>query len=288
MKAKRTNTKNNKKVRMKPPLTYYGGKQKLSSIIINLIPEHTLYNEPFFGGGAVFFAKAPSEVEVINDTNKELINFYKVVQTDFVSLEREVRISLHSRSLHADAKAINENPHLFPDHKRAWAIWVLASQSFSSILDGPWGYDKTKNMTPKKVTGKKQSFTEDFAIRLQSAQIECTDAIRVIRSRDFEKAFHYIDSPYPGTDCGHYDGYTWDDYESLLKTQEQLQGRFLASSFPSPLLQKYKEKNGWYQVEIRQSLAVNGKRTGKKEKVEVLTANYDIETPFKEFLSIRK
>ena len=56
-------------------------------------------------------------MEVLNDTNREIINFYKVVQNDFVSLEKEVRISLHSRSMHNDAYAIYTNPHLFNEVK---------------------------------------------------------------------------------------------------------------------------------------------------------------------------
>ena len=124
---------------MKPALTYYGGKQKMTSVILPLIPEHLLYNEPFAGGAAILFAKEPSEMEVLNDTNRELINFYQVVQNDFVSLEKKIRITLHSRSLHKDARVIYENPHLFTSLDRAWAVWVLASQSFSSMLDGSWG-----------------------------------------------------------------------------------------------------------------------------------------------------
>src|SRR3546814_7624854 len=84
------------KIRVKTPLTDYGGKQKLASKIISLLPPHILYCEPFVGGAAVFFAKEPSQVEVINDTNKELMNFYRIVQQDFVALEREIRISLRS------------------------------------------------------------------------------------------------------------------------------------------------------------------------------------------------
>lgn len=66
---------------MKTPLSYYGGKQTLAKIILGLIPPHRLYCEPFLGGAAVFFAKEPAKVEVINDTNGELVNFYRVVKT---------------------------------------------------------------------------------------------------------------------------------------------------------------------------------------------------------------
>ena len=62
---------------MKTPISYYGGKQTLAKTILALIPEHRLYCEPFAGGAAVFFAKTPSKVEIINDTNGELINFIK-------------------------------------------------------------------------------------------------------------------------------------------------------------------------------------------------------------------
>ncbi len=68
-------------VNLKTPISYYGGKQKLATKILSLIPEqHTLYAEPFLGGAAVFFSKQASKIEVLNDTNRELINFYKVVQ----------------------------------------------------------------------------------------------------------------------------------------------------------------------------------------------------------------
>jgi len=62
---------------MKTPITYYGGKQTLLKYLLPLIPQHKLYCEPFFGGGAVFFAKPKSDVEVINDINGEVINFLK-------------------------------------------------------------------------------------------------------------------------------------------------------------------------------------------------------------------
>ena len=76
------------------PLTYYGGKQLLASRIIKLLPEHEGYVEPFCGGAAVFWRKLPSKWEVLNDSNRELINFYRQARNNFEALEKEVRVSL--------------------------------------------------------------------------------------------------------------------------------------------------------------------------------------------------
>ena len=140
--------------KLKTPITYYGGKQNLVKKILPLFPEHNLYAEPFVGGGAIFWAKPKSNVEVINDTNKELINFYDQVKNNFIDLEKMIRISLHSRSIHHDAVVKNANPHLFSNLERAWALWVLSSQSFASRLDGSWGYDIKKPTTSKKISNK--------------------------------------------------------------------------------------------------------------------------------------
>ena len=265
---------------IKTPTSYYGGKQNLVTTIIPLLPDHKTYIEPFVGGGAIFWAKPKSDVEIINDTNRELINFYEIIQNEFVELEKMIRISLHSRSLHNDATVIYNNPHMFSRIKRAWAVWVLAAQSFSSMLDGTWGYDKVKGTTSQKITNKRDSFTIDYSIRIQNVQIECTDAIRIITNRDHEGAFIYCDPPYYNSDCGHYDGYTLDDFETLLKTLSNVKGKFLMSSYPSEILTKYTKEHKWFTKSIEQSVSVaNGTGKPAKKKIEVLTANYDLSNP---------
>lgn len=261
---------------LKTPITYYGGKQRLVSTILPLVPEHTTYVEPFVGGGAVFWAKPPSHVEIINDYNRELINFYEVCKNEFIELEKMIRISLHSRSLHTDAAVMYDNPHLFTRIQRAWAVWILSSQGFASMLDGPWGYDIKSNTMGKKLKNKRDSFTEQFAIRLQNVQIENTDALRIIRSRDYNEAFHYCDPPYYNSDCGHYDGYSKDDFEMLLKTLANCEGQFLLSSYPSDVLKDYTKQNNWTTHRLEQSVSVTKTTRGQKKKIEVLTANYDL------------
>ncbi|MDM1093428.1 DNA adenine methylase [Myroides odoratimimus] len=265
---------------LKTPISYYGGKQNLVNTILPLIPPHKTYIEPFVGGGAIFWSKKPSEVEIINDYNRELINFYECVQNEFVELEKMVRISLHSRSLHNDASVVYNNPHMFNKIKRAWAVWVLASQSFSSMLDGSWGYDKIKGTTSQKIANKRDTFTEDLAIRIQNVQIENTDALRIINSRDYSEAFIYCDPPYFNSDCGHYDGYSKEDFINLLESLKRVQGKFLMSSYPSDVLSQYTRDCGWYTIQIEQKVSVaNATSKPAKKKIEVLTANYDLSNP---------
>jgi DNA adenine methylase len=259
---------------MKTPLTYYGGKQQLAPTIVSLLPPHRIYVEPFVGGGAVFFSKPASPVEVINDINSELVNFYQQAKLNFPLLEQEIRISLHSRDLHRRAKVMYENPDLFDPLKRAWAVWVLATQSYGAKLNGTFGYDRS-GQTSKKISNRRDSFSEDLAIRLQEVQIECADALRIIRSRDTPETLFYLDPPYFNSDMGHYDGYTVEDFELLLKALEQVDGRFVLSSYPSPLLKDYSARNGWSTFEKRMALSMSA-ATVPRTKVEALTVNFQV------------
>lgn len=222
---------------MKPPLSYFGGKQQLASRILHLIPPHHLYCEPFFGGGAVFFAKEPSPVEVINDKIDILVDFYRVCQTDFEALQREISATLHSRTLHARAQEVYRNPQAHPILTRAWAVWVCAHQSFAHKLNDSWGYTKgTGSDHAHVVANKREAFTREYCRRLSRVQIECADACRVIKSRDTPSSFFYCDPPYVGTTMGGYKGYTDKDYADLLGTLAAIKGRFLLSSLPSEAL----------------------------------------------------
>lgn len=259
---------------MKPPLTYYGGKQKLAKHIIPLIPKHTLYCEPFFGGGAIFFGKEPSEIEVINDNNGDLINFYQVVKNRFKALKKEVRATLHSREHHQTAKLVIGHPWLFNKVKRAWAIWTLANEGYASRLDSPWGYDKKRNTSAKRLYGKRNKFITTYSNRLEKAEIENADALFVIRTRDTKGSFFYCDPPYINTEKGHYKEYTEQDFENLLLLLSTIKGKFLLSSYPSTLLMYYIKKNCWHTKSIDMPLDVSAKYRRKSRKEEILTSNY--------------
>lgn len=202
-------------VKMKTPITYYGGKQKMLKIILPMIPEHDIYVEPFFGGGAVFWAKEPVNVEFVNDKNGEVANFYRVLKNDFDALKKQIDSTLHSEFMHKEARSIYFAPEGHDKIMRAWAVWVLSHQSFYSILGSTWKCAKTRNIA-KQLQRRKEAFSDDYSSRLERTSIFCRDALDIIKKADHEDAFHYVDPPYFNADMGHYGGYTRDDFVALL------------------------------------------------------------------------
>lgn len=264
----------------KTPIAYYGGKQNMIAAILPRIPKHKIYTEAFFGGGSVFFAKEPSESEIINDTDHMVVNFYKVCITDFTGLREKVEATLFSRATYSVANTIYKMPHLFGELQRAWAFYVATNMGFACRI-GSWGFDKYSKRV-KTFLNKKLQFDETIQKRLETVQLENSDALRVLELYDTEVSFHYIDPPYINTNMGHYDGYTEKDYKELLEKLSTLKGKFLLSSFPSELLDSYIKKNGWYTICFGKPLSATKATLGKPRlgrKIEVLTANYPLVLP---------
>jgi DNA adenine methylase len=257
---------------MRTPITYWGGKQKLAPVILPLIPDHITYCEPFFGGGAIFFQKKPSEVEIINDLNKSVVNFYRQARDNFDALQAKIQGTLHSRACHDDALVMYQNPHLFSDLERAWSFWTLTNQGYSGKI-GTWGYGTIGDANEKKLDNRRQEFTHDLQKRLTRVQIECDDALKIIRLRDRPTTFFYLDPPYFNSNMGHYGGYTEADFRALLETCSKIEGKFLMSSYPSPVLAEFVAAQGWHYREIEMAKPSGG---AKARKVEALTANYPI------------
>lgn len=261
-----------KKILIKTPISYYGGKQTLLPKILPEIPAHITYTEAFIGGAAVFFAKEPAVSEIINDLNSELVNFYKVLKTRFPELSAEIDKTPYAREEHLFAGYIYRNAQYFDEVKRAWALWVLSKMSFASKLDGPWGYEIKDNSKVKCFTNAKLAFRQHLCERLENVQIENRDALKVIASRDSDNTFHFVDPPYIGSDMGHYKGYTESNFIDLCQLLTSVRGKFLLTMFPHPILTEFIKNAGWRTVEIERTISAS--KTTRRKQAELLVMNY--------------
>jgi DNA adenine methylase len=257
---------------MKTPITYYGGKQYMLSHIRQLIPKHNLYCEPFAGGAAVFFDKEPVEINVINDLNGELINFYKVAVSRPKELENEIVQILHCRSQFDHARYIYQNPQFFTPVQRACAVWMLSKVSFAGKLGGVFGFERTKSRHPRKLQNAKHAFCDELVALLEKATIECDDAFKVIKRYDTLETFYFLDPPYIGTDMGHYAKiFTEQDLADLLEGCKSLQGKFMLTSYPNEMIRSVAGAMGWVIHKIKHQLAASKSR---RKQEEWIVCNY--------------
>lgn len=223
---------------MRPMISYYGGKQRLASKLLPLIPEHKVYVEPFCGGAALLFAKPVPEVsnndnyrEVLNDKDERIITLYRVAQTQPGHLHHLLTHTLHSEAEYRKAGDIIRNWDQHDDIWKAWAVYVNIQQSFSNGMLKGWARSKSKCNFGTLWNNKINRLGDVFE-RLSKIYLTCTDALEVIDQFDGPNSFFYCDPPYVGTHQGHYPGYTLTDLQALVNKLDGIKGKFLLSTYP--------------------------------------------------------
>lgn len=261
------------KTQIKTPISYYGGKQSMLKVILPLIPSHSTYVEPFFGGGAVFWAKDKTDAEVINDYNGMVVNFYQQLKTNYKALKQKIDATPYSREVYKAAMFVYNHPYIHSDVHKAWAFWVCCIQGYANKI-GSWRGSSTRVKEALLCFNKKEAFKIDLSERLKFTQIECVDATSLILSKDTPDTFFYIDPPYVDSNQGHYGGYTQEHFNKLLEALQSIKGKFLLSSYPNAKLEQQTALNGWYSKAIDKALSASS--VAGKRKIEMLTANYRI------------
>lgn len=277
---------------MRSPINYFGGKGKLVKQLLPLIPPHRQYVEPFFGGGSVYFAKKPCGHETINDLNGDVINFYRVLQSPegLVELQRLLDFTPYARQVYDDARVEWETAT--DPLRRAYLFFVIARMSMSGMFGVSWGYTVTEsNRNRPSSLNNFRMATERLGKvheRLRDTQIECKDALDLIKHHDDPECFMYLDPPYMkdtrrggGYECEMND----DQHKALLELIVNCKSKILLSGYGHPL---YEEAlKSWNRKEFHTacSAAVRSKSSGlqgegkakeKQPRIEVVWYNYNI------------
>ncbi len=268
---------------MRTPITYYGGKQLLVSTILPMIPQHRVYCEPYFGGGAIFFAKGKSFCEVVNDIDDRIVTFYDVCQDEekFSMLQQRIQNTLDSEREFLRGDKIWRDPKKARSKvELAWAVWLQCNMGYGGSPEGGWKWDNGTSGSHSGVVmdNYRNQFTYKVHERMKHVQISCRDALKVIRQRDTEETFFFLDPPYPGCVQKHYSGFTFEDFGRLLDLLSEIKGKFILCNFASDMLDEYVRRNGWHMKVKDMALRVANRVTsGMKRKQEVMVFNYDLQ-----------
>lgn len=182
-------------MKINSPFRYAGGKHYARKMILECIPEHTTYIEPFFGGGSIFFAKELAKISILNDKDEDLINCYKVIQNNPTELIELLSGLQATRELH---KYYRDEFNPQNDIERALRYFYLNRTSYSGIMSKGgcyWGYSDTHSVNPSDWSDKIQKSHE----KIKGCKITSKDFVQSLDeclSMENEEIFGFIDPPY--------------------------------------------------------------------------------------------
>src|SRR3984893_14789653 len=207
------------------PLPYIGGKNRLATKNISILPEHLTYVEAFAGGAQVLFHKPPSNVEVLNDLDFDIVNFFRVCQWHYEELVRYLRYCLISRKLHE--LHLVTNPAMLTDIQRAGRFFYLQKNSFGGLIlkqKFHYGVTQPSNYNPERIP----EIIEHAHRRLQRVQIESLPYELVMQKYDRPTTVFYLDPPYWQRRLYRHN-FAGQDFVTLERRLHGIKGKFLMS-----------------------------------------------------------
>lgn len=264
-----TNIEQTELTKQRAPLAgWLGGKCQLSRRIVQSLPEHTCYVEPFAGAAWVLFRKPESKVEVINDINREIVIFYRVIQNHLEEFIRYFKWVLVSRDEFERLKRVN--PDTMTDIQRAARLYYLQQMCFGGRLQGAsLGYSSVR--APRLNLLRIEEHLSAAHLRLARAYIECLPYADVIKRYDNVGTVFYIDPPY--WDCEHFYGkgiFEKADFTTLANQLCSIKGNFVLSLNDTPDIRKIFGMFSFESAQVNYTCS-NGKNTKAKE---LLIRNY--------------
>jgi DNA adenine methylase len=190
-----------------PPLRWYGGKYYLAGKIAAVIARvpHQTYVEVYGGAASVLLNKAPSPIDVWNDIDSRLVNFFRVLR-HAESRERLLEALAFTPFARAEFAACCREPTDSDPVEAARRFFVLCQQSVSSggakerMTPGSWA--KSVGVSRRGMSQNASRWWGNIenlpaiADRFARVQIECMGAMKLLSQYDRPETLFYLDPPY--------------------------------------------------------------------------------------------
>src|ERR1051326_63543 len=182
---------------------WYGGKFSHLNWLLPLLPQTTHYCEPFGGSAAVLLNREPAPIETYNDTDSEVVNFFRVLREEQEALIQAIGLTPFSRE--EFELAISPTDQNISDLERARRFFVRARQVRSGLAQtassGRWANCLLTSRAGmggavSRWLGSVEGLSE-IVQRLLRVQIENAPATEIISRYDSRETLFYCDPPYP-------------------------------------------------------------------------------------------
>lgn len=230
----------------RPVMRYPGAKWKIAPWIISFFPDHKVYVEPFCGTASLLFHKKPAITEVINDTNMQVVNVFRILRDPDKSreLKRLIKYTPFSREEYELCYEPTDDPI---EQARRYICRASFSQRKGPLQKS--GFDTRIN--PDGYAGRVNYHADYvnqvdlFTGRLKNVVVECRPAEIIIEQFDREEVLFFIDPPYLNVEKRYPDAFTEDDHIKLANQLNSLKAMAILCGYRSDLYKKLYEDRGW-------------------------------------------
>lgn len=238
--------------KLRSPFAWYGGKAYYANWIIKHFPDHRVFIEPFGGAANILLRKPISPVEVFNDLDSRLVNFFTVIRERelFEKLIIKMELTPYSREIFNEL-AMQEEPS--EPVERAWWFLVRCRQAIgglgmSKLYKKSWAVSLRTRRSMAEPVSKYLSAIEgleDIAKRFQTVLIENISAHELIKKHDNEDVLFYCDPPYVPETRHNKKAATYahemslEDHKEMLELLKNAKAKVIISGYDCPL---YKEE----------------------------------------------
>jgi len=251
-----------------PMVPWIGGKRRLVQHILPLFPEHDCYVEAFCGAAALFFAKEPSKVEVLNDVHSELVRLYRVVQNHLEEFMRQFKWALASREIYGWLQ--DTPPETLTDIQRAARFFYLQKLGFGGKVSG----QTFGTATTSKARLNLMRLEEDLSavhMRLHQVTIERLDWVTCVERYDRSHTLFYLDPPYYGTE-GYDVPFGLAQYDRMAELLRTMKGKAVVSVNDIPAMRHAFKGLAMKRVAIRYTVGASA--VGRDPKGELVITNW--------------
>lgn len=241
----------------RPILRYHGGKWRLAPWIIQNLPPHRIYVEPYGGGGSVLLRKARSYSELYNDLSGQVVNVFRVLRdpTQARELARLIELTPYSRTEFEASYTTAGDP--IEQARRTLCRAFMGFGSASVNPEHSTGFRANANRsgtTPAQDWANYPALIPSFVQRLRGVCIEQRPALEVIAQHDDAGALFYVDPPYTRDsrarsyrDCYEFE-MSDDDHRELAARLHQVKGMVVLSGYASALYDQELFPD-WHRIE---------------------------------------
>jgi len=256
------------------PFGYFGSKNKIALQLCTHLPPHNCWVEVFCGSAALTLSKVKSQIEIINDIDNDIVNFFQQLRNNNKELLRLIQLTPYAEQELILARTKEGELSAVERARRFLVQSMMAINGVFGDERGGFSYSDSYSRNGHEARVNRWNSLPnrlDTVIkRLKSVRVENKDARKIVkRYLNRPATLLYLDPPYLGDRTNGYniDANNEKFHTELLKLANKANCMIFISGYENDLYNSIlTDELGWSTKKIETSTkGSNGTSYGRTE-----------------------